>query len=78
VGTGEGYSVLEMVKAFEKASGKNIPYEIAPRRPGDVDECFANCDKAKAELGFVAEKNLTDMCADLWRWQTLNPNGYDN
>lgn len=77
IGTGTGYSVLDMVKAFKKASGKNIAYEIAPRRSGDVASCYADCTKAKRELGFVAEKNLDDMCRDLWKWQSLNPQGYD-
>ena len=78
VGSGEGYSVLDMVKAFEKVSGKTIKYEFAPRRSGDVDACYANCDKAEKELGFKAKYNLYDMCRDLWRWQTLNPNGYED
>lgn len=77
VGTGTGYSVLDMVKAFEKASGREIPYEIAPRRSGDVASCYADCTKAKNELGFVAERNLDDMCRDLWKWQSMNPNGYE-
>jgi len=68
IGTGTGYSVLDMVKAFEKASGKAVPYEIAPRRSGDVDACYADCSKAKAELDFEAKKNLQDMCDDLWRF----------
>lgn len=76
IGTGEGYSVLDMVKAFEKASGKKIAYEFAPRRSGDADACYANCDKAKRELGFVAKRGLFEMCKDLWNWQTKNPNGY--
>ena len=78
IGTGVGYSVLEMVKAFEKACGHEIPYKIAPRRSGDVAECYANCDKAKKYLGFVAKHNLEDMCRDLWKWQSLNPNGYND
>lgn len=76
IGTGEGYSVLDMVKAFEKASGKKIAYEFAPRRSGDADACYANCDKAKKELGFSAQMGLFEMCRDLWNWQTKNPNGY--
>ncbi len=76
VGTGVGYSVLDMVKAFGKACGHEIAYRIAERRSGDVAECYACCDKAKKELGFVAKKNLDDMCRDLWRWQSENPNGY--
>ena len=78
IGTGVGYSVLEMVKAFEKACGHEIPYKIAPRRNGDVAECYANCDKAAKYLGFVAKHNLEDMCRDLWKWQSLNPNGYND
>lgn len=77
VGTGEGYSVLDMIKAFEEASGKEIKYQFAPRRPGDVDACYAACDKANKELGFAAKRNLYDMCKDLWNWQTKNPNGYN-
>ena len=77
VGTGVGYSVLDMVKAFEKACGHPIPYKIAPRRSGDVAECYANCDKAKKYLGFTAKHNLEDMCRDLWKWQSQNPKGYN-
>ncbi|MDD4316543.1 MAG: UDP-glucose 4-epimerase GalE, partial [Clostridia bacterium] len=77
IGTGEGYSVLDMVKAFEKASGKKINYEFAPRRSGDADACYANCDMAKRELGFVAKRGLSEMCRDLWNWQTKNPDGYE-
>ena len=77
VGTGVGYSVLDMVKAFEKACGHEIPYKIAPRRSGDVAECYANCDKAKIHLGFTAKHNLEDMCRDLWKWQSENPKGYN-
>ncbi|MBE5753775.1 MAG: UDP-glucose 4-epimerase GalE [Clostridiales bacterium] len=76
LGTGKGYSVLEMVKAFEKAAGKPIPYKIMPRRPGDIDECYADPSYAYEVLGFKAEKNLDDMCADALRWQTKNPSGY--
>lgn len=76
IGTGEGYSVLDMIKAFENASGKKISYEFAPRRSGDADSCYANCDKAKRELGFEAKRGLNEMCRDLWNWQTKNPNGY--
>lgn len=77
VGTGVGYSVLDMVKAFEKACGHKIAYKIAPRRAGDVAECYANCDKAKEHLDFVATRNLEDMCRDLWKWQSQNPKGYN-
>lgn len=77
LGTGKGYSVLDVVKAFEKASGKKIPYEIKPRRPGDIATCYADPSKAKAELGWEAEYGIERMCADSWRWQSNNPNGYD-
>ena len=76
LGTGEGYSVLDMVHAFEKACGKEIPYKIVARRPGDVEALYAEPDKARDEIGFVAERNLDDMCRDTWRWQSSNPNGY--
>jgi len=76
LGTGRPYSVLEMVEAFKKASGKDIPYVIDPRRPGDVAECYADSQKAYCELGWKAEKTLDDMCRDAWRWQENNPNGY--
>ena len=77
LGTGKGYSVLDMVKAFEKVVGKEIPYKIMPRRPGDIDECYADPSLALEVLGFKAEKTLLDMCQDAMRWQTQNPNGYD-
>ena len=77
LGTGVGYSVLDMVKAFEKVNGVPVPYVIAPRRPGDVDACFADPAKAKAVLGWEARKTLDDMCRDAWRWQCMNPNGYN-
>ena len=77
LGTGNGYSVLDMVKAFEKACGKKIDYKIAPRRPGDIAECYADPTLALNELGFKAEYDLDRMCADSWRWQSSNPNGYD-
>ena len=76
LGTGVGYSVLDMIKAFEKSVGKQLPYTIAPRRPGDIAVCYADPKKAKEELGFVAKKNLEQMCADAWNWQSKNPNGY--
>ena len=78
LGTGKGYSVLEMVKTFSEVSGVNIPYEINARRPGDIAECYADPTKAKEKLGWVAEKNLCDMCRDSWRWQKNNPHGYDD
>ncbi len=77
LGTGTGYSVLEIVRAFEQASGKRVAYKIAPRRPGDVAACYADPSKAAALLGWRAERNLADMCADTWRWQSLNPHGYN-
>ncbi|NLP46640.1 MAG: UDP-glucose 4-epimerase GalE [Epulopiscium sp.] len=77
LGTGTGYSVLDMVKNFEKATGQKVPYIITDRRPGDIGECYADPTKAKNELHWVAEKDIEDMCRDAWRWQKNNPNGYD-
>ena len=77
LGTGNGYSVLEMVNAFEKASGKKVNYKIAPRRSGDVAMCYADPAFAKAELNWQAQRELLEMCEDAWRWQKNNPNGYD-
>ena len=76
LGTGNGYSVLDMVKAFSKASGKEVKYKIAPRRPGDIAKCYADPKKAEEELGFKATRDLDDMCRDAWRWQEGNKNGY--
>ncbi|ENY71517.1 UDP-glucose 4-epimerase/UDP-N-acetylglucosamine 4-epimerase [Aeromonas diversa CDC 2478-85] len=76
LGTGQGYSVLEMVKAFEAASGRPIPYQIKPRRSGDIAECWADPALARDELGWQAERGLEQMMADTWRWQSRNPNGY--
>jgi UDP-glucose 4-epimerase len=76
VGTGRPYSVLEMIAAFSKASGKDIPYEITARREGDIAECYADTKKAEKGLGFKTEFNLDDMCRDSWNWQTKNPDGY--
>ncbi len=78
LGTGNGYSVLDMVKAFSKACGKEIPYSIKPRRAGDIAECYADPSKAAEELGWKAEKTLEEMCADSWRWQSQNPNGFQS
>ncbi len=78
LGTGIGYSVLDMVKAFNKAIGRELPYEFAPRRAGDVVQCYADPSKAKNELGWVAKKNLDDMAADSYNWQKNNPNGYED
>jgi len=76
LGTGQGTSVLEMITAFEKASGKKIPYVIGPHRAGDIPACFADPSKAQKELGWKAEKSILDMCVDAWHWQSQNPNGY--
>ncbi len=76
LGTGHGYSVLDMVKAFEKVTGKPIPYKIMPRRPGDIDECYADPSYAEQVIGFKATKTLEDMVKDAMRWQTMNPDGY--
>lgn len=76
LGTGTGSSVMEMIHAFERASGKTIPYEIMDRRPGDVASCYADCTKATQELGWKTEKTLEQACADSWRWQSQNPDGY--
>jgi len=78
LGTGTGYSVLDVVCAFEKVTGIKIPYQVTDRRPGDIDKCYADPAKAYNELGWKAEKNLEDMCMDSWNWQMKNPNGYDN
>ncbi|AUS95214.1 UDP-glucose 4-epimerase GalE [Clostridium thermosuccinogenes] len=77
LGTGVGYSVLDVVKNFEKATGQHIPYVIVGRRPGDVAECYADPSKAERELGWKAEKTLEDMCRDSWNWQKNNPAGYE-
>ena len=76
LGTGKGNSVLEMVHAFEKASGKKVPYKILPRRTGDIASCYANPTYAKEVLGWEAKRSLQEMCQDAWRWQSNNPNGY--
>ena len=76
LGTGRGYSVLEVIKAFEKASGVNIPYVIAPRRPGDIASSYADPALAKEVLGWSARRTIDEMCADSWRWQSSNPDGY--
>lgn len=76
LGTGQGYSVLEMLHAFEKASGKTIPYQITDRRPGDIAACYADPSLAEKMLGWKADRSLEDMCADTWRWQSQNPAGY--
>ena len=76
LGTGKGYSVLEMVQAFEQVSGRPVPYRIVARRSGDIAECWANPHKAERELGWKAERGLQMMMEDAWRWQSLNPQGY--
>lgn len=76
LGTGVGYSVLDVIHAFEKACGKKLPYVIKPRRAGDIAACYANAEKAKKELGWEAKLGIDEMCASLWNWQTKNPNGY--
>ncbi len=78
LGTGVGYSVLDIVKNFEKATGKEIPYVIDPRRPGDIATCYSSAEKAKKELGWSAERGILEMCRDSWHWQSTNPNGYDS
>ncbi|NLX64522.1 MAG: UDP-glucose 4-epimerase GalE [Clostridiaceae bacterium] len=78
LGTGKGFSVLEMVKNFEKVSGRTIKYRILPRRPGDIAICFADPSKAKKELGWEATRDINKMCEDAWRWQKNNPNGYND
>ncbi len=77
LGTGRGYSVLEVVAAFQRASGREIPYEIVARRPGDVATSYADPSKVEKDLGWRAVRDLDEMCADVWRWQSKNPNGYD-
>jgi len=77
LGTGTGYSVLDVVNAFEKANGVEIPYVLTDRRPGDVGTCFADASKALNELGWKTERTIEDMCRDSWNWQNKNPNGYE-
>ena len=77
LGTGRGYSVLEMIRAFEKACGKQLPYAVVPRRDGDIGACYACPDKAKAELGWEAKFGIEEMCASQWKWQSQNPLGYE-
>jgi UDP-glucose 4-epimerase len=76
LGTGNGYSVLDVLHAFERACGKELPYVIDPRRPGDIAECWADPAKAREELGWVAQYGIDDMCRDTWNWQSKNPDGY--
>jgi UDP-glucose 4-epimerase len=76
LGTGQGYSVLQMVRAFENASGRQVPFRIAPRRVGDIATCYADSSKAERELGWRAQRGLSEMMRDAWRWQSENPDGY--
>ncbi len=78
LGTGHGYSVLDMVRAFEKASGRPVPYEFAPRRTGDVATCYADPTLARELLGWEAQRGIDEMCVDAWRWQSQNPDGYND
>jgi UDP-glucose 4-epimerase len=77
LGTGNGVSVLEIIDTFSKAAGKQIPYQLVPRRPGDIAACYADCTKANKELGWKTEKTIADACTDAWRWQSKNPKGYN-
>lgn len=77
LGTGTGYSVLDVIKAFERASGRPVPYDLAPRRSGDVASCYADASFARDYLGWQAERGLDQMCADSWRWQSMNPQGFN-
>jgi UDP-glucose 4-epimerase len=77
LGTGRGYSVLQVIKSFEKSSGVKIPYKIVDRRPGDIATCYADPTRAERELGWKAMRDIDDMCADSWRWQSNNPNGFE-
>ena len=76
LGTGKGYSVLDVIRAFEKACGKKLPYAIKPRRAGDIAACYADASKAKKELGWTAELGIDEMCSSSWNWQKKNPEGY--
>jgi UDP-glucose 4-epimerase len=76
LGTGRGYSVLEVIRAFERAAGRSIPFRVTDRRPGDAAESWADPTRARTDLGWVASRGLDDMCRDVWRWQSQNPSGY--
>lgn len=78
LGTGKGYSVLDVIKAFSKACGRDIPYRIVERRTGDIAICYSDASLAKKELNWEAKLGIDEMCADSWRWQLQNPNGYEN
>ncbi len=77
LGTGNGYSVLDVIKAFSKACGHDVPYQIKPRRPGDIATCYSDASLAKKELNWEAKFGIEEMCADSWNWQSKNPNGYN-
>jgi UDP-glucose 4-epimerase len=77
LGTGKGVSVFEMLRAFEAASGRAVPYQVVDRRPGDIAACYADPDLAERLLGWRAKLGLAEMCADAWRWQSANPRGYE-
>jgi UDP-glucose 4-epimerase len=76
LGTGVGTSVLQLVRAFEAATGVSIPFRVVDRRPGDIAECYANCDRARALFGWSSSRTIADICADAWRWQSQNPGGF--
>ena len=76
LGTGKGYSVFDILHAFERACKKELPYQVDPRRPGDIAQCYADPAKAKKELDWVAERGIDEMCEDSWRWQSKHPNGF--
>ena len=76
LGTGKGYSVLDVLHAYEKACGKKLPYKICPRRAGDIPTCYSDPSKAEKELGWTAKRGIDEMCADSWKWQSTNPDGY--
>jgi UDP-glucose 4-epimerase len=78
LGTGQGVSVIQMIEAFERVSGQQVPYEIVDRRPGDIAQCWADPTLAKQLLDWEARRSLDDMCADTWRWQHMNPSGYND
>ena len=77
LGANRGYSVLEVVAAFEEACGRKIPYQVVERRAGDIATSYADASKANRELGWRSQKGIDDICVDTWRWQSMNPNGYD-
>ena len=77
-GHGKGYSMLDILHAYEKACGKELPYVMDPRRPGDIAACYADPQKAWEEMGWKAQYGIREMCEDSWRWQSQNPNGYDD